>query len=285
VVSFTPWWLYSQGESPRYPLDRRLWVSPRAGLDDVEKRKFLILPVLELRPLGCPARSQSQYRLSYSDSSLKRVVRIVTTVLEEVNEIFPGMKSADGQTGSPHYPSIMSRCASDTNMGRSFNVARKVDSPWDSCGARYDVVCYSRLKKSRVVHKSYPPVNHFNRPVYSIFSLLRLFSLFCVRYLASTTLPCSPQSLKITKSLQLFFHSQHRADLNRIKICHVFTGRGVRLDSGLLGLWRNILGAYQGFGGKYRPDPEDGVRVFLRNIDIHLQDYTVLKLRTLLCEW
>jgi hypothetical protein len=33
------------------------WVGPRAGLDDVEKRKFLILPELELRALGCPARS------------------------------------------------------------------------------------------------------------------------------------------------------------------------------------------------------------------------------------
>jgi hypothetical protein len=39
------------------------WVGPRAGLDDVEKRKFLILPGLELRPLGRPARSQSLYRL------------------------------------------------------------------------------------------------------------------------------------------------------------------------------------------------------------------------------
>jgi hypothetical protein len=28
------------------------WVVPRAGLDDVEKRKFLTLPGLELRPLG-----------------------------------------------------------------------------------------------------------------------------------------------------------------------------------------------------------------------------------------
>jgi hypothetical protein len=27
-------------------------VDPRAGLNDVEKRKFLILPGLELRPLG-----------------------------------------------------------------------------------------------------------------------------------------------------------------------------------------------------------------------------------------
>jgi hypothetical protein len=27
-------------------------VDPRAGLDDVEKRKFLTLPELELRPLG-----------------------------------------------------------------------------------------------------------------------------------------------------------------------------------------------------------------------------------------
>jgi hypothetical protein len=35
------------------------WVGPRAGLDDVEKRKFFTLPGLELRPLGRPARSQS----------------------------------------------------------------------------------------------------------------------------------------------------------------------------------------------------------------------------------
>jgi hypothetical protein len=30
-------------------------VGPRVGLDDVEKRKFLILPVLESDPLGRPA--------------------------------------------------------------------------------------------------------------------------------------------------------------------------------------------------------------------------------------
>jgi hypothetical protein len=33
------------------------WVDPRASLDDVEKRKFLTLSGLELRPLGRPARS------------------------------------------------------------------------------------------------------------------------------------------------------------------------------------------------------------------------------------
>jgi hypothetical protein len=38
-------------------------VGPRAGLDDMEKRKFLTLPGLELRPLGSPARSQSLSRL------------------------------------------------------------------------------------------------------------------------------------------------------------------------------------------------------------------------------
>jgi hypothetical protein len=31
-------------------------VDPRAGLDDVEKRKFLSLPGLELQSLGRPAR-------------------------------------------------------------------------------------------------------------------------------------------------------------------------------------------------------------------------------------
>jgi hypothetical protein len=44
------------------------WVGPRAGLDEVEKRKFLTLWGLELRPLGLPARSQSLYRLSYPGS-------------------------------------------------------------------------------------------------------------------------------------------------------------------------------------------------------------------------
>jgi hypothetical protein len=33
------------------------WVDLRADLDDLEKRKFLTLPGLELRPLNRPARS------------------------------------------------------------------------------------------------------------------------------------------------------------------------------------------------------------------------------------
>jgi hypothetical protein len=33
------------------------WVDRRAGLDDLEKRKFLTLPGLEFRPLSRPARS------------------------------------------------------------------------------------------------------------------------------------------------------------------------------------------------------------------------------------
>jgi hypothetical protein len=44
------------------------WVDPRTGLNDVEKRKLLTLPGLELRPLGHPARSQSICRLHYIGS-------------------------------------------------------------------------------------------------------------------------------------------------------------------------------------------------------------------------
>jgi hypothetical protein len=40
------------------------WAGHRADLDNMEKRKFLTLPVLELRPLRRPARSQSLCRLS-----------------------------------------------------------------------------------------------------------------------------------------------------------------------------------------------------------------------------
>jgi hypothetical protein len=48
----------------------RVWVDPKAGLDGVEKRKFLTLPEPELRTLGRPARSQSLYRLRYPGSLL-----------------------------------------------------------------------------------------------------------------------------------------------------------------------------------------------------------------------
>jgi hypothetical protein len=41
------------------------WVDTRTGLADVEKRIFLTLPGLEIRPLGRSARSQSLYRLRY----------------------------------------------------------------------------------------------------------------------------------------------------------------------------------------------------------------------------
>jgi hypothetical protein len=44
------------------------WLDPRAGLDGVEKKKFLTLPGLALRLLCRLARSQSLYRLSYRGS-------------------------------------------------------------------------------------------------------------------------------------------------------------------------------------------------------------------------
>jgi hypothetical protein len=44
------------------------WMGPGVGMDDVEKRKFLTLPGLELRPLNS-SRSQSLYRLSHPRSS------------------------------------------------------------------------------------------------------------------------------------------------------------------------------------------------------------------------
>jgi hypothetical protein len=49
------------------------WVNPKAGLDNLEKRKFLTLSGLELRPLGHPARSQVLYRLHYYSSNKNAV--------------------------------------------------------------------------------------------------------------------------------------------------------------------------------------------------------------------
>jgi hypothetical protein len=60
------------GKEPPVPIGIGGWVDPTTGLDDVEKRIFLILPGLELRPLRRPARSQSLYRLRYPGSSMLR---------------------------------------------------------------------------------------------------------------------------------------------------------------------------------------------------------------------
>jgi hypothetical protein len=49
-------------------------MDPRAGLDDVEKRKFLTLPGLEFRPPGRPASSQSLYRIRYPGSSAFEII-------------------------------------------------------------------------------------------------------------------------------------------------------------------------------------------------------------------
>jgi hypothetical protein len=43
-------------------------VDTRAGLDDVEKRQFLILPGLELRTISRPARSQSHDVVLFAES-------------------------------------------------------------------------------------------------------------------------------------------------------------------------------------------------------------------------
>jgi hypothetical protein len=38
-------------------------VDPRAGLDDVEKKKFLTLPGFELRPLSRPGISDREFKI------------------------------------------------------------------------------------------------------------------------------------------------------------------------------------------------------------------------------
>jgi hypothetical protein len=61
-------------------------VDPRAGLDDVEKRKFLTLPGLELRSLGRPARKQSLYPLRYPGSLL--LPRIGASGISDINSVW-----------------------------------------------------------------------------------------------------------------------------------------------------------------------------------------------------
>jgi hypothetical protein len=68
------------------------------GLDDVEKRKFLPLPEIELRPLCRPARSQSLHRLRYPGSLIMIIIIIIIIFIT-----FPlclGMLHGGAQQGS-----------------------------------------------------------------------------------------------------------------------------------------------------------------------------------------
>jgi hypothetical protein len=63
-------------------------MDPRAGLDDVEKRKFFTIPGLELRPLGRPARSRSLYRLRYPGSYYEALEKILQSPISGPAEYF-----------------------------------------------------------------------------------------------------------------------------------------------------------------------------------------------------
>jgi hypothetical protein len=72
VFTFTPRTLYPEEEPRTHCIGG--WVDPRA--DDVEKRKFLTLPGLELRPLRRPGRSQSLYGLRFPGSFILQLIRL-----------------------------------------------------------------------------------------------------------------------------------------------------------------------------------------------------------------
>jgi hypothetical protein len=56
------------------------WVGPRTDLDYVEKRKFLTLPGLEIRPLCRPARSQSAYRYAIPAPRLRpKAIKLIVS--------------------------------------------------------------------------------------------------------------------------------------------------------------------------------------------------------------
>jgi hypothetical protein len=93
VVCFTPRTLYPWERAPGTHWIGG-WVDPRAVLYYFEKRKFLTLRGLELRPLGSPARSQSLYRLRYPGSPYRWEYNI-KKILEELDGLILSLSMCD----------------------------------------------------------------------------------------------------------------------------------------------------------------------------------------------
>jgi hypothetical protein len=72
MVSFTTRPFHRRGKSPGNHWIGG-WVDPRAGLNDVENRKFLTLPGLEFRTPGLPACSQSLYDCAIPAHTYSRI--------------------------------------------------------------------------------------------------------------------------------------------------------------------------------------------------------------------
>jgi hypothetical protein len=76
VVSFTPRLLYPQGKSRRDPLDRRMGKAQNWSGHGVEEKISQPLSGIEPRSSDRPARSQSLYRVSYTDS-IKNLIQVI----------------------------------------------------------------------------------------------------------------------------------------------------------------------------------------------------------------
>jgi hypothetical protein len=108
-LSFTPRPLYPRGNSPPGTHWIAGWVGPRAGLDDMEKWKFLPSPGLELRPLGRLSRSQSLYRYPGSSEGSGR------GLIEVVSRYLRGGTEEDQEQLHPGYPIYWPRFKSSTS--------------------------------------------------------------------------------------------------------------------------------------------------------------------------
>jgi hypothetical protein len=75
-------------------------VGPRAGMDDVEKRKISTLPGLKLRTISRPARRQSLYRLHCQGSTIATYRSYVTYN----NNYLNSDKGAEGRCCDLFYP-------------------------------------------------------------------------------------------------------------------------------------------------------------------------------------
>jgi hypothetical protein len=89
------------------------WVSPRTGLDELERRRILPLPELELRSLGRSARSQSLYRLRcpYSHQERNTLTHQCTHILTpcSLNNWFIPRSLSNSLRNRNQFPLVLSR--------------------------------------------------------------------------------------------------------------------------------------------------------------------------------
>jgi hypothetical protein len=138
-------------------------VGPRAGLGDIQNRKFLTLEGLELRLLSRRAHSQSLYRLHYPGYSIQHIYNVKSTFIYYVLKYWSQNVIIKRQkvTTSIIWSVTPCKCILDGNICEILRLKINIDDRWVQKLHEYEMQVSTVLINISVRHKWKPSIMRY----------------------------------------------------------------------------------------------------------------------------